>query len=270
MEGKEHHFRVEDAEKYGVIKAVLLYNLYFWLDKNKANDKHNYDGFYWTYNSAKALTKMFPYLSEDQIQVHLKQLEEMGVLKSGNYNEYKYDRTKWYTIPGKYGTLSVKSGNGIPDFTEPIPDNKPYKNTDTPCVTSEPEKEIKTINEKTGTKPSTVNRGTKDVENEIFEMYKKKIQPKARTLPGARIGNRLKTFSKEDILKAIDNFSNNQWWMTHNAFRGPTWFFNSDDRMQQFLDMPTDRVQSQSMAGNGVRQNCNMEFTGFKPKLRFS
>ena len=50
-----HAFDIEDAKKYGVDSAIILYNLRFWLAHNKANGTHINDGYVWTYNSARAL-----------------------------------------------------------------------------------------------------------------------------------------------------------------------------------------------------------------------
>lgn len=98
-----HAFNVSDAKKYSIEKAILLFNLRFWLDKNKANGHNAKDGYYWTYNSAKAFCELFPYMKEKSIARWLKELEDIGVLMSSkNYNKHKYDKTKWYTIPSEY------------------------------------------------------------------------------------------------------------------------------------------------------------------------
>ena len=130
-----HHFEVEDAVKCGVEKAVLLYNLRFWLDKVRANDKdrHKHDGYYWTYNSAKAFGKLFPYYTERKIHRMLEQLEEAGLVISGNYNKVAYDRTKWYTMPDfsicqNCQMETTKVVNGITQSVEPIPDSNPDNN----------------------------------------------------------------------------------------------------------------------------------------------
>lgn len=92
-----HSFNIEDAKTYGVNCAVILENIRFWVAKNKANDKHNYDGKYWTYNSIPAFQELFPYLSYDQIRRALEKLVDAGVIEKGNYNENPYDKTAWYT-----------------------------------------------------------------------------------------------------------------------------------------------------------------------------
>ena len=95
-----HVFNVNDAVKYGIEKAVILQNMRFWLDKNKANGTNLHDGYYWTYNSAEAFFKIFPYFkSAKAIQRLLKSMVEEGLLLAGNYNKKGYDRTKWYSMP---------------------------------------------------------------------------------------------------------------------------------------------------------------------------
>lgn len=92
-----HSFNIEDAKSYGVNCAVILENIRFWVAKNKANDKHNYDGNYWTYNSIPAFQELFPYLSYDQIRRSIEKLVDAGEIEKGNYNENPYDKTAWYT-----------------------------------------------------------------------------------------------------------------------------------------------------------------------------
>ena len=95
-----HIFNVDDAVEHGMEKAVVLQNMRFWLDKNKANGTNLHDGYYWTYNSAEAFFKLFPYFkSAKVIQRLLKSMVSEGLLLAGNYNKKGYDRTKWYSMP---------------------------------------------------------------------------------------------------------------------------------------------------------------------------
>lgn len=96
-----HSFNVAVAAEYGMLEAVLLEYLYFWITKNKANDVQYYDGYYWTYNSTKALAGLFPYASRATISRALRHLEDEGLILSGNYNKSAYDRTMWYTLEEK-------------------------------------------------------------------------------------------------------------------------------------------------------------------------
>lgn len=96
-----HSFDIELAKEYGIAEAILLANFDFWIAKNKANGTNFHDGCYWTYNSTKAFNELFPYLTQRQIQNALKNLRDANILKVGNYNQSKYDRTLWYAFTEK-------------------------------------------------------------------------------------------------------------------------------------------------------------------------
>jgi DNA-binding HxlR family transcriptional regulator len=123
---REHHFEIEDAVKYGVEKAILLYNLKYWVEKNKANrkNKHKHSNgveYYWTFNSGSAFGELFPYMNERSIRRWLQELEEEGVIISNEFNTHNYDRTKWYSLP-KYAIALDKMTNGVTENDQPIPD----------------------------------------------------------------------------------------------------------------------------------------------------
>ncbi|WP_407453520.1 conserved phage C-terminal domain-containing protein [Methanobrevibacter sp.] len=129
----QHHFDIEVATKYGIIPAILLNHLYFWIEKNKANEKNFFEDRYWTYNSAKAFSNLFPYLSTRQINYSLQKLIDEKLIITGNYNQSKYDRTLWYAITDYGYSIIQKSeidftklSNGNDTIVKPIP----YINTD--------------------------------------------------------------------------------------------------------------------------------------------
>jgi len=94
---------------------------------------------------------------------------------------------------------------------------------------------IEKIDEKKQIKPET----KKDEIQKIFDIYVEKILPGSRLTKNAKdkIRTRLNEFSLEEILQGVDNFSNDSWWMEHNAKRGITWFFYSEDRIEQFRNL---------------------------------
>jgi hypothetical protein len=94
----EHSFDIEVAAKIGMVGAILLKNIYWWCNHNRANEKNIYDGCAWTYNTLQAYKKLFPYMGEKQIRLGLEKLEKEGYIKVGNYNKNGYDRTKWYAV----------------------------------------------------------------------------------------------------------------------------------------------------------------------------
>lgn len=72
-----------------------------------------------------------------------------------------------------------------------------------------------------------------------FEAYRSAIQPKARLLPSARdkIKRRLDTYTLDELLQAVANFAADAWYMANNAHRGAAWFFHSDDRIEQYINL---------------------------------
>ena len=129
----QHHFDIQLAQEYGILEAVLLDNIQFWIKKNIANNQNYFDGSYWTYNSIHAFSELFPYASEKQIRTALKKLVDVGLIKTGNYNKSAYDRTLWYAFTEKglsilpIGQMEVsEKSNEIDQQGKPIP----YTNAD--------------------------------------------------------------------------------------------------------------------------------------------
>jgi len=159
---KIHSFKTDIAKKVGINAAIILYNLEYWVDKNKANDKHFYDGYYWSYNSIKAFSALFDYLTEKQIRTALDKLANEGYLIKGKYNKKGYDRTTWYTVTTLEHAQKAICPTGQVDLPsradafapegEPIPDSKPDNKPNTKqenewpsYITKEIELEIKTL-----------------------------------------------------------------------------------------------------------------------------
>ena len=138
-----HAFNTEAAVEFGLLPAILLNNIGYWVYYNKANDINCYDGEYWTYNSKRAFAELFPYASERQVKSALDKLRDAGAIKVSNYNKSAYDRTLWYTLT-EYGHSFIQQSpchrtnlsNGSDENVQPIPNSKPNikppnNNTDT-------------------------------------------------------------------------------------------------------------------------------------------
>lgn len=132
-----YSFDIELAKKYGDREAILLQNFIYWIAKNAANGKNYHDGRYWTYNSVAALVALFPFWTYKQVRNILASLVSQGCLIEGNYNEMKYDRTKWYALGDEVANCicqtwkfdSPETENPFAQMGRPIPDNKPDINT---------------------------------------------------------------------------------------------------------------------------------------------
>jgi hypothetical protein len=100
-----HTFNVGHAVRFGIHEAIIMANLAFWIRKNKANKKSFKDGRYWTYNSAKAFSELFPYLSVHQVRRALDKLESEGVIIKANHNQSSYDRTTWFAFTDEWDAV---------------------------------------------------------------------------------------------------------------------------------------------------------------------
>lgn len=95
---KSFVFDTDLAIRYGVEEAIMLHHLCFWIEKNRANEKHFHEGRYWTYCSAKGFGEIFPFWSAGQIRRIIKSLQDKGAILVGNWNDNQYDRTAWYAL----------------------------------------------------------------------------------------------------------------------------------------------------------------------------
>lgn len=93
-----HSFSIKVAQQVGIEEAILYQNLKHWVEKNAANGQNFFEGRYWTYNTTKAFSKLFPYMTEKTIYNSLRNLIKKGLVIKGNFNSNKWDRTAWYSI----------------------------------------------------------------------------------------------------------------------------------------------------------------------------
>jgi hypothetical protein len=95
----KHSFSVKVAEQYGIEKAILLDNFFFWCQQNAANGKNIHQGRAYTYNTAEAFAQLFPYMKARKIAELLRQMETDGLLQS--LQNQGTNRVKSYTLTDK-------------------------------------------------------------------------------------------------------------------------------------------------------------------------
>lgn len=135
-----HSFDPEIAKQVGINAAVIYQNILFWAEKNRANERHIKDGYVWTYNSRRAFSELFPYLTDNQIRTAIKKLIDAKLIIKGDQNSNSYDRTCWYApdvsaewvsaIGEKSPMERGKITNGSGLDHQPIPDSKPDSKPD--------------------------------------------------------------------------------------------------------------------------------------------
>lgn len=209
----EHQFNVELATKLGVEKAVIIHNMYFWINHNAKNNKNVYDSSVWTYNSASAFGKLFPYIKDRTISRYLLELERDGYIKTGNYSDNIFDKTKWYSFTDNFleelknlgfdienillsQNVHIdmhKMANRTTESGEPIPDSKQED-----VKQEEKEEKDKSFSKK------DANADVDEFVDRMYALYPAKC-PKRGTSLGksqkdkGRIKSLLKTYSESDI-----------------------------------------------------------------------
>lgn len=145
-----HSFDPIIAQRVGINAAVIYQNIAWWCQKNAANERNIIDGRVWSYNSIRAFTTLFPYLTEKQVRTALETLESEGMILVANYNDNPRDRTKWYAVcdqevagisenpfapegksicPTGQTHLPYRANPFAPEG-KPLPDNKPDNKPD--------------------------------------------------------------------------------------------------------------------------------------------
>jgi len=147
-----HSFNKNIAKKCGILSAVIYNHIEFWIQKNEADEKHFYDGKYWTYFTLNGIQKIFDYVTVKQIRLAIDKLIKADLIETGNYNKTPYDRTLWYSLKTKIDL--PKKENGILQKGTPIPDILTDILTDNTLtisneIVSTPEKD-KSIKKQTG------------------------------------------------------------------------------------------------------------------------
>ncbi len=82
------------AAKIGLNEAIMLQHIHFWLKESK----NQRDGRLWVYNTYLSWQEQLPFWSAETIKRVIRRLEKAGYLLSANYNRFKMDKTKWYSI----------------------------------------------------------------------------------------------------------------------------------------------------------------------------
>jgi hypothetical protein len=83
----------------GLNEAIVLQQLHYWIEKNKATATNFRDCHYWTYGTLQEYTdRDFPFWSMDTVRRTITKLISLGFVVRGNYNKMKMDKTSWYAI----------------------------------------------------------------------------------------------------------------------------------------------------------------------------
>ena len=83
------------AHEIKLNESMVLLQLEFWISITD----NFYDGHFWTYQSVRDMQKKaFPFWSIATINRAIHNLLAKGYIIEGNYNTYKYDKTRWFAL----------------------------------------------------------------------------------------------------------------------------------------------------------------------------
>ena len=248
MSKYNHYFNTQDAKDYGMVEAVILAHMKFWLDKNKSEGSNIKDGRVWTFNSYKAFATHFDYLTEKQVRRAILKLEELGVLVSGSYNRWPGDRTKWYSIDSPEYRIDMETcPNGRSHVTEQA-DQMP-KRAEPFAQMGRPIPDINTDNKQqiinTYTKaPKAQTVGATDHFVKLWN-YKHGTAVKLTPDKERQVKARLKVFTPEEIQQAIENRSRDPWFQAEGAKFFGDWesFWRNDSKVERYLNRRLDIIE---------------------------
>lgn len=119
-----HSFMVDIATKYGIAEAILLGYFYHWITVHEKNETNFYDGRYWTYDSERTLVDKMPYIPKTTMHRLIKKLVDSGLLLTGNYNKFSYDKTKWFSL-SDIALALFENKKTCPKMDHPLVQNGP-------------------------------------------------------------------------------------------------------------------------------------------------
>ena len=82
------------AREIGLNEAIMLQQIHYWLLKSG----NEFEGAKWFYKTLEDWQTEFPFWSAMTIRRTLGSLEKQKIIKIGNFNKKKFDKTKWFTI----------------------------------------------------------------------------------------------------------------------------------------------------------------------------
>ena len=126
-----HSFDIHLAAQYGVEEAILIHHFQHWINLNQEKGINFYENATWSYQTRESIADHFPYLDRHKVRRLTDKLVKLKVLKKGNFNKSKFDKTIWYAFCdekiftiGKSAKSRDQSANGIDENGIPIPYSK--------------------------------------------------------------------------------------------------------------------------------------------------
>nr|DAK49790.1 MAG TPA: hypothetical protein [Caudoviricetes sp.] len=231
------------ARELGLNEAIMLQQMHYWLIKSS----HEFEGVKWFYKTLEDWQTEFPFWSTMTIRRTLTNLEKQKVIRIGNFNKKKFDKTKWYTIEYQCvnrrcvqyeQTMCSNRTDGCVQFEQTY--TREYTETTTENNGSE-EKPLKVV-------------WTEET-NHIIDYLNKRTGKKysVKTKKTAQLIHKLldNGFTVEDFERVID-FKCKQWLNNEkmNQYLRPRTLFS--EKFEDYLNEAPARTKQQGASGQSV------------------
>ena len=188
------------AKVVGLNSSIIIQQMHYWLIKSDKvfNDKK------WVYNTYAQWQEQFPFWSLSTIRRTIADLENSGVIITGNFNKMKADKTKWYTlnyekIEGMSSPCVQNEQSMCSNWTAPCVQNEQSNTIDYTENTTE----ITTTGSDEGMdSEQSVHEKIADVQK-VFETYQNSIHPIAGQIEVDMLTDLINSYSANWVYLAI-------------------------------------------------------------------
>ena len=216
------------AKEIGLNEAIMLQQMHYWLLKS-ANE---FTGVKWFYKTLEEWQTEFPFWSAMTIRRTLGSLEKQKIIKIGNFNKKKFDKTKWYTIDyQRVNRRCVQNEQTYTrEYTETTTENNVTEEKPLKVVWTEETKHIiDYLNKRTGKKYSVKTKKTAQLIHKLLD----------------------NGFTVEDFERVID-IKCKQWLNNEkmNQYLRPRTLFS--EKFEDYLNEAPARVNRNVSSGQSV------------------
>ena len=122
---RSHSFSVDVAGQYSVDVALMLQHICFWYEKVVSDDINKFKNEHWVRMKLTQMNHQFPYWGISKIRHLIDKMLDENLIKKGEFNTKKNDRTKWYTLTKKgKNLLNISSDKSPKKVSAEIGNNK--------------------------------------------------------------------------------------------------------------------------------------------------
>lgn len=102
-------FRNNIAQQCGIYPAIIAEHLwYLYLNEACSDREHLHHGSYWCRCSQMSMVSEFPFMTRHMVEGAVAVLKKKGLIRSGCFNEDRFDHTNWYTFT-EYGVNMMEA-----------------------------------------------------------------------------------------------------------------------------------------------------------------